>query len=99
WCVLAARRPARQMMTIRQRLSEAHGQTFDLAGRPSAAFPLPEALLDVESFPGLSADKVDRLHSVARAALDGELDSGRLLELGPDETMSRLQSIKGIGPF
>ncbi len=33
WCVLSARRPARQMMTIRQRLSEAHGQTFDLAGR------------------------------------------------------------------
>ena len=45
WSVLSARRPVRQMMTIRQRLSEAHGTTFELAGQQLAAFPLPEALL------------------------------------------------------
>src|SRR6185437_3647719 len=56
WSVLSARRPARQMMTIRQRLSEAHGASFDLAGQPVAAFPLPEALLEVASFPGIPAD-------------------------------------------
>jgi DNA-3-methyladenine glycosylase II len=99
WSVLSARRPARQMMTIRQRLSEAHGATFDLAGQPLAAFPLPEALLEVDSFPGIPSDKLERLHGVAKAALAGELDAAALFELGPDEAMTRLQRIKGIGPF
>ncbi|HET7014989.1 MAG TPA: hypothetical protein VFI65_13825, partial [Streptosporangiaceae bacterium] len=99
WSVLSARRPARQMMTIRQRLSEAHGATFDLAGQPLAAFPLPEALLEVTSFPGIPSDKLERLHGVAKAALAGDLDATSLFELGPDEAMTRLQQIKGIGPF
>ena len=99
WSVLSARRPLKQMVAVRQRLSEAHGQTFELAGQSLAAFPLPEALLTVESFAGLTADKIDRLHGVAKAALNGELDAATLLELGPDEAMSRLQRIKGIGPF
>jgi DNA-3-methyladenine glycosylase II len=99
WSVLSARRPVRQMMTIRQRLSEAHGTTFELAGQQLAAFPLPEALLDVTSFPGIPADKLDQLHGVAKAALAGELDATTLFELGPDEAMTRLQQIKGIGPF
>jgi DNA-3-methyladenine glycosylase II len=99
WSILSARRPARQMMTIRQRLSEAHGATFDLAGQQLAAFPLPEALLSVTSFPGIPSDKLDRLHGVARAALASELDAATLFELGPDEAMTRLQQIKGIGPF
>jgi DNA-3-methyladenine glycosylase II len=99
WSVLSARRPARPMMTIRQRLSEVHGTTFDLAGQQLAAFPLPEALLEVSSFPGIPADKLERLHGVAKAALAGELDAATLCELGPDEAMTRLQRIKGIGPF
>lgn len=99
WSVLSARRPARQMMTIRQRLSEAHGTTFNLAGQQLAAFPIPKALLEVTSFPGIPADKLERLHGVAKAALAGELDATTLFELGPDEAMTRLQQIKGIGPF
>ena len=99
WSVLSARRPVRQMMTVRQRLSEAHGATFDLAGQQLAAFPLPEALLKVTSFPAIPSDKLERLHGVAKAALDGALDATTLFELGPDEAMTRLQQIKGIGPF
>src|SRR5262249_42986527 len=99
WSVLSARRPARQMMTIRQRLSEAHGATFDLASQQLAAFPLPEALLEVPSFPGIPSDKLERLHGVAKAALAGELGATTLFELGPDQAMTRLQQIKGIGPF
>lgn len=99
WSVLSARRPASQMMTVRQRLSEAHGATFELAGQQLAAFPLPEALLAIDAFPGINADKIERLKGVARAALDGQLDADKLLELDPAEAMSRLQLIKGIGPF
>jgi DNA-3-methyladenine glycosylase II len=99
WSVLSARRPARQMMTVRQRLSEAAGPTFDLAGQCLAAFPTPAALLQVDSFPGIPADKLERLHGVAEAALSGQLDAARLMELGPETAMARLQQIKGIGPF
>jgi DNA-3-methyladenine glycosylase II len=99
WSVLSARRSAAQMRQVRDRLGQAHGAVFDLAGQQLAAFPVPEALLSVESFPGLPPDKIDRLHGVARAALDGQLDPARLLELGPERATADLQAIKGIGPF
>jgi DNA-3-methyladenine glycosylase II len=99
WSVLSSRRPARQMMQVRDRLNRAHGVTFDLAGQQLAAFPAPAALLGVESFPGIPDDKLRRLHGVARAALDGRLDVGRLQGLGPDRAMAQLQEINGIGPF
>jgi DNA-3-methyladenine glycosylase II len=99
WSILSSRRPARQMMQVRDRLNRAHGVTFDLAGQPLAAFPAPAALLGVESFPGIPEDKMRRLHGVAEAALAGRLDVDRLLRLGPDQAMTDLQAISGIGPF
>jgi DNA-3-methyladenine glycosylase II len=99
WSVLSARRPARQMMQVRDRLNEAAGVTFDLAGEPLAAFPSPAALLEVASFPGIPDDKLARLHGVARAALAGRLDVGYLQRLGPEGAMTDLQEISGIGPF
>jgi DNA-3-methyladenine glycosylase II len=99
WSVLSARRPARQMAAVRQRLSEAHGAVFDLAGAPHAAFPTPGQLLGVESFAGIPDVKMPLLHGVAHAALEGRLDVSRLKELGPERSMADLQSIKGIGPF
>ena len=99
WCVLSARRPARQMMQARDRLSRAHGQVFDLAGEQVAALPTPGQLLAIDSFPGIPADRMPRLHGVARAALDGRLDAARLLEQGPERAMAGLQALEGIGPF
>jgi len=99
WSVLSARRPARQMMQVRERLSRAHGQVFELAGEELAALPTPGQLLAVGEFPGIPADRMPRLHAVAQAALDGLLDAGRLLDLGPERAMTELQSLSGIGPF
>ncbi len=99
WSVLSARRPASQMMTVRRRLSEAHGASFELAGRQLAAFPTPEALLRVESFPGIGPDKLGRLHGVARAAQAGLLDVAALMALGPEAASAQVQQINGIGPF
>jgi DNA-3-methyladenine glycosylase II len=99
WAVLSARRPARLMMGVRDRMSRAHGAVFDLAGQQHAALPTPEQLLAVESFPGISPDRMERLHGVARAALDGVLDATRLMELGPEHAMAQVQAINGIGPF
>ena len=99
WCVLSARRPPRQMMQVRERLGRAHGAVFGLAGQDLAALPTPDQLLAVGSFPGIPADRMPRLHGVARAALDGRLDADRLLGLGPERAMAELQELDGIGPF
>ena len=99
WCVLSARRAPRQMMQVRERLGRAHGAVFGLAGQDLAALPTPDQLLAVASFPGIPADRMPRLHGVARAALDGRLDAGRLLGLGPDQATAELQKLDGIGPF
>jgi DNA-3-methyladenine glycosylase II len=99
WAVISARRPAQQMAEVRRRLSEAYGRTFRLAGQDLAALPTPVQLLGVGEIAGLNADKVDRLHGVARAALDGRLDVERIRASDPDIAMADLQSIKGIGPF
>ena len=99
WAVISARRPALQMAEVRRKLSEAHGRIFELAGEKLAAFPLPEALLQVETFAGLQAEKLARLHAVARAAREGQLDVGRLATMNPDAAMADLKSLRGIGPF
>ncbi|MDQ6941655.1 MAG: DNA-3-methyladenine glycosylase 2 family protein [Candidatus Eremiobacteraeota bacterium] len=99
WAVLSVRRVPKQMDTVRRRLSEAHGAIFELAGERVAAFPTPDQLLVVDAFPGISADRLTRLHGVARAALDGLLDVSRIHALGPEAALEDLQRINGIGPF
>lgn len=99
WAVLSVRRVPKQMAEVRRRLSEAHGATFELADERVAAFPAPDRLLLVDAFPGIAADRLKRLHGVARAALDGMLDVARIHALGPDAAMADLQRIDGIGPF
>lgn len=99
WMVLSARRPARAMRAVRQRLGEEHGTVLEVAGRPFAVLPSPRQLLAVEQVPGLDAEKVLRLHGVARAALDGALDVGRLRALSQEEAERELQRLHGVGPF
>jgi len=99
WCIISARRPAHQMAEVRRQLSEAHGSTFRVAGEMVAALPTPERLADLDGFPGLSTDKIDRLHGVATAALAGQLDVERIQGVAPEVAMAELQALKGIGPF
>ena len=99
WAVLSMRRPPGQMAMVRDRLSRAHGAVFDLAGQQLAALPSPAQLLRIEAFPGIPADRIERLQGVARAAQEGRLDAARLLRLHPEEAMAGLREIPGIGPF
>ena len=99
WCVLSLRWNARQASAIRERFSHAHGRELEVAGENRAAFPTPEQLLAVGSFPGIPEVKLERLHGVARAAANGELDAERLRREDPQAAMARLRRIPGIGPF
>ena len=99
WSILSARRARSQGITLRAKLSEAHGASFDLAGRQTLALPTPSALLALDSFPGHPADRIPRLHAVARAAHEGRLSAQRLSAMEPEEAMRDLQQLPGIGPF
>lgn len=99
WSLLSARRSRAQAALVWRRLAEAHGTTFDLASQRVAAFPSPHALLALDSFPGVPADRIPRLHAVARAALDGRLDVAHLAALDPADARAELQRLPGIGPF
>ena len=99
WSVLSQRRHRTQATAVRKRLSQAHGRTFTLPGGDVEAFPTPAQLLAVVSFPSLEQQRIDRLHAIARAALDGLLEPRRLLEMAPEAAMAALQELPGIGPM
>ncbi|HEY2298048.1 MAG TPA: hypothetical protein VGH43_09995 [Jatrophihabitans sp.] len=99
WAVLSARRSQRQAAMVRAALSAAAGRRFVLAGQALAALPTPSALLKLGAFPGIEAERLERLYGVARAAADGLLSVPQLIALGPDDAIAQLQTIKGIGPF
>ena len=97
--VLAHRISAAQGRRIRQRMAEQHGDRVSLDGsivsasRPrSSSSPSPRS-------PALRPEKVERLHAIARAALDGLLDRARLRDLPVEESTGELRRLPGIGPF
>jgi DNA-3-methyladenine glycosylase II len=56
-------------------------------------------LLGIEDVPGISAEKVKRLHGLAQAALDGRLDTAALAALPEEEALARLRELPGVGPW
>ncbi|NMO90868.1 DNA-3-methyladenine glycosylase 2 family protein [Actinomycetospora sp. TBRC 11914] len=99
WAVISPRIGKARAATLTRRLATDHGTTLHLAGESVATFPTPQRLLTLDEVPGLPAEKVRRLHGVARAALDGDLDIHRLQALGPDGARAALRRIRGIGEF
>lgn len=88
-----------QTRRIRQRMADEAGATIDVDGTAFKAFPDPQALLRLESFPGVAPTKIERLHHVARAALDGWLDRARLRSLPEPDALTQLRTLPGIGEF
>jgi DNA-3-methyladenine glycosylase II len=99
WSIISARRSAAQMTRVRENLCGQFGVPFTIGKDQMASFPTPSRLLEVATFSGLDATKIERLHGVAHAAQQGLLNVARLHALGPEEATRELQSIKGIGPF
>jgi DNA-3-methyladenine glycosylase II len=99
WAVISQRISMRQAATIKARLIAERGHPLTLGGAEVRCFPSPQRLLEVEEVPGLAAEKVERLHGVARAALDGLLDCDRLRSLGDEAGPESVRVIPGIGPF
>jgi DNA-3-methyladenine glycosylase II len=99
WAIISQRISMRQAARVQDDLLAEHGHQLSVAGQEVRCFPEPERLLRIEAVPGLSAEKIDRLKGVARAALDGRLDPKRLHALGPEDGPASVRSIRGIGDF
>jgi len=99
WSVISARRHRAQGAAVRTRICGELGAMPVIAGEEVPAFPLPERLLGAETLPGMAANRVAWLRTIARAALDGQLDPPRLAATAPDDALADLRKLPGIGPM
>jgi DNA-3-methyladenine glycosylase II len=97
--VVGQRISMRQARALRSRLALEVGDPLELAGQTVHAFPRPEQLAALATFPGLPDEKLARLRGVAQAAADGLLDRERLRALPVPEALAGLQRLRGVGPF
>lgn len=97
--VIGQRIAMRQARVVKDRLSAEHGDPIEIGSQVVRPFPRPQRLVDIAEVQGISAVKVARLRDLARAALDGVLDTERLRALPEDEALSQLRTLPGIGPW
>lgn len=99
WGILSHRIRIRQAAQLKRRLGTRFGQQWVVGDQTVVAFPSPKQLLDLDALPGVNAVKLARLHSVARAALAGELDGARLRAMPQQQALHHLMRLPGVGPF
>lgn len=84
---------------IRENMAKDLGQKFTIEGHDYYCFPQPQELLKLSEYPGLSQTKIERLHAVADAALEGWLTRAELNKLSEQEVLTKLERLPGVGPF
>lgn len=99
WAIIGHRIRIPQAAAIKARIAERLGEPVTFGTRVVHAFPAPDRLAQLDTFPGLSGRKPEWLRSVASAALDGRLDAAHLRALPRDEALAELKSLPGIGDF
>lgn len=97
--VIGHRISMRQVRTVKDQLGIDFGDEITLEGQTVHAFPRPQRLLETTSIKGLSQVKVERLHGLAQAAIDGRLMTDRLRAMPETEALDDLESLPGIGPW
>jgi DNA-3-methyladenine glycosylase II len=88
-----------QQRRIHGRMAEELGDVIEIDGQRVAAFPRPQILLEVDTFPGVSAEKMRRIHAVCAAALEGALDREHLRSMPLAAAVAQLRRIRGIGEW
>jgi DNA-3-methyladenine glycosylase II len=99
WGVIAARMSIPAAAKLKTAIANAHGDTVELRGEALRVFPAPSRVLGIADFPGLSREKLARLHAVASAALEGKLDADTLRAMPEEDALASLQTIRGVGPW
>jgi DNA-3-methyladenine glycosylase II len=99
WTIIGHRIRITQAAAIKARMAERLGEPVSFGGQVVHAFPSPQRLAELETFPGLAGRKPEWLRSLALAALDGRLDAARLRAMPHEEAMADLKNLPGIGDF
>jgi DNA-3-methyladenine glycosylase II len=99
WCILQARRPGPQARQMRERLAEQAGTILTVAGQQVPCMPPPASLANATAVPGMDPVRLERLQGIARAALDGRLDTAALKAMDVDDARREVETLAGIGPF
>jgi DNA-3-methyladenine glycosylase II len=99
WTIIGHRIRITQAAAVKARMAEQLGDPVSFGDRVVHAFPAPQRLAELDTFPGLAGRKPEWLRSVARAALDGQLDAARLRAMPHEEAMADLKKLPGIGDF
>jgi DNA-3-methyladenine glycosylase II len=97
--VIGHRIARRQAATIKREITAALGDRPTIAGIEVPAFPRPERLLELREHRSLADRKLEWLHGLARAALDGRLDTERLRAMPAEAAIAELRRLPGVGPF
>lgn len=97
--VIGQRISEAQARALRLRMAADSGDRVDVDGVELAAFPRPQRLLELTEVRSLPAEKLVRLHGIARAALDGALDRARLRSLPVATALAEVSQLRGVGPF
>ncbi len=97
--VIGQRISMAQARALRVRMAAESGDPVSAGGVELAAFPRPQRLLELSEVRGLPAEKLVRLHGLARAALDGVLDRRRLRSLPVPVALAELTTLRGVGTF
>lgn len=88
-----------QARKTRKRMAEELGAAIDVHGQVFHAFPAPPVLAGIDGFAGLSETRVERLHAVARAAVEGRLDRDHLRAMPEADALGELRTLPGVGAF
>jgi DNA-3-methyladenine glycosylase II len=99
WAIISQRIRIRQAAAVKARIAEQLGEPVSFGDHTIHAFPAPQRLATPGDFPGLSGRKPEWLRSLARAALDGRLDTAHLRAQPYEEALAGLTGLPGIGPF
>ena len=99
WCILQARRPGTQARQMRNDLAKQAGTVLTVAGVDLPCLPPPETLVKASAVKGLDQLRLDRLHGIARAARDGQLDTHQLRSMDYEDARRHVERLPGIGPF
>jgi len=99
WAIIGQRTRIAQAARVKARMAGELGEEVVVHGERLHAFPGPGRLVDLDGFPGLTANKVENLRGLAGAALEGRLDGARLRAMPAGEALAGLRELHGIGPF
>lgn len=99
FCILTARRSAAQARGMRTALAARAGTVLTVDGQRVTCLPPPSYLSAPDPVPGLDPTRRERVQAVARAALDGRLDTAALFGMPPEDARAHLEQLPGIGPF